>query len=339
MRTPFPSISDPVASPARPRRLFAGALLSLAAGAAASAPSPSDPGEAAVPPWPAVPLADGPGAAGPAPLPTPRMIETGVGRLAVRVLGDGPRTLLLWPSILADHTVYRAQIEAWRARHRLVVVDGPGHGDSGPPTGPFTMAACAAAAATVLDALGEDRRVVLVGTSWGGLVAGEFALAHPGRTAAVVMLNTPVHAPVAGGSLTDRFVVWGARWLHGTHLYTDGVARSFFLPQTIAAGDGRLAAFHRHLHRADGAALASAVRSVLIGREALAPRMPQIAAPTLVIAGTEDAMYPPRTLQEAAARLPRGRFEAVPSRHVSVVDAPQLTTGLIDRFLADLPTD
>jgi pimeloyl-ACP methyl ester carboxylesterase len=100
--------------------------------------------------------------------------------------------IVLWPSILADHRIYRAPIEAWRGRHRLVVIDGPGHGDSGPAPGPFTMAQCGQALGEVLDALGITQPVVVIGTSWGGLVAGEFALAQPKRTLAVVMLNTPV---------------------------------------------------------------------------------------------------------------------------------------------------
>jgi pimeloyl-ACP methyl ester carboxylesterase len=54
------------------------------------------------------------------------------------------------------------------------------------------MAQCGQALGEVLDALGITQPVVVIGTSWGGLVAGEFALAQPKRTLAVVMLNTPV---------------------------------------------------------------------------------------------------------------------------------------------------
>ena len=82
--------------------------------------------------------------------------------------------------------------------------------------------------------------VIFVGCSWGGLVAGEFAIDHPARTRAVVMLNTPVHHTKNGLQLSDRFVVWGARWLHASRVYQDGVARSFFLPKTCASTKGRV---------------------------------------------------------------------------------------------------
>jgi pimeloyl-ACP methyl ester carboxylesterase len=244
--------------------------------------------------------------------------------------------LVLWPSILSDHRIYRAQIEAWRGRHRLVVVDGPGHGDSGPAPGPFTMADCGEALREVLDALGIDRPVVVVGTSWGGLVAGEFALARPQRTRAVVMLNTPVYTAPSGPRFGDRFVAWGARWIHGTGLYRDGVARAFLLPATRERGGTTLDDFHRHLREADGAALARSVRAVLIEREPLAPRMRDIAAPTLFIAGRHDEMYPLEGLRDAAATLPRGRFEVLETAHISVMDAPAQATALIDGFLAGL---
>ena len=272
-------------------------------------------------------------------LPAPRKVPTRVGPLAVRDTGAGAAAgdvIVLWPSILSDHRIYRAQIDAWRGRHRLIVVDGPGHGDSGPAPGPFTMADCGQAVGEVLDALGVARPVIVVGTSWGGLVAGEFALAQPGRTRAVVMLNTPVYTAAGGPSFSDRFVVWGARWIPGTGLYRDGVARAFFLPATRERAGPLMEDFHQHLQQADGAALAQSVCSVLIEREALAPRMAGITAPALFVAGRHDGMYPLESLRKAAAALPQGRFEVLDTGHISVVDAPQQTTALIDRFLASL---
>lgn len=273
-------------------------------------------------------------------LPPPRRVPTRVGTLAVRETGPGATSgevMLLWPSILSDHRIYRTPIEAWRGRHRLIVVDGPGHGDSGPAPGSFTMTDCAQALGEVIDALGVAQPVILVGTSWGGLVAGEFALAQPHRTRAVVMLNTPVHTAPDGPGFSDRFVTWGARWIHATGLYRDGVARAFFLPATRKRAGPLMEDFHHHLQHADGAALARSVRSVLIEREPLAPKMAGIAAPTLFVAGRQDGMYPLEGLRSAAAALPQGRFEVLDTAHISVVDAPEETTALIDSFLRSLP--
>jgi 3-oxoadipate enol-lactonase len=337
---PRTRLSSPLAATPTLRR---GALVALAAAAALGACAVAAPDEARSPERAPTPLGveaqpPSPGASVPL-LPPARQVPTRVGRLAVRDTGpagaDG-EVVVLWPSILSDHRIYRAQIEAWRDRHRLVVVDGPGHGDSGPAPEPFTMADCGEALREVLDALGIDRPVVVVGTSWGGLVAGEFALARPQRTRAVVMLNTPVHTALGGPDVGDRFVAWGARWIHGTRLYRDGVARAFFLPATRERGGPVLDDFHRHLREADGAALARSVRAVLIEREPLVPRLRGIAAPTLFVAGRHDTMYPLEGLRDAASTLPRGRFEVLETAHISVMDAPAQATALIYEFLAGL---
>ena len=273
-------------------------------------------------------------------MPPARGIETTVGRLAVRDTGPADaagEVIVLWPSVLADHRIYRAQIEAWRGRHRLVAIDGPGHGDSGPAPRSFTMAECSLALREVLDAMTIARPVIVVGTSWGGLVAGEFALAQPARTRAAVMLNTPVHVSPDGPGFADRFVAWGARWIHGTQVYRDGVARAFFLQSTRERGGLVLEDFDRHLRDADGAALALAVRAVLLEREPLAPRMKDISVPTLFVAGRHDHRYPVDSLRDAAVKLPHGRFEVLDTAHISVVDAPGPTTLLIDRFIESLP--
>jgi 3-oxoadipate enol-lactonase len=245
------------------------------------------------------------------------------------------QVLVLWPSILADHRIYLPQVVQWRQRYRVLLIDGPGHGRSGPAPGPFSMAQCAQAQAQVLDQLGVREPVVCIGTSWGGLVGGEFALLFPARTRALVMLNTPVF-PSRGG-LGDRFVTWGARWMHGLRVYTDGVAKAFFLPSTRAQQKPFMTLFHDHLAQADGRALARSVQSVLVERADLSSRLGQIAAPTLFVAGEHDGMYPLEDLRRAAAALPRGRFVALPTAHISVVDAPGRTCEVIDAFLDALP--
>ena len=59
-------------------------------------------------------------------LPPPRKVSTRVGTLAVRDTGPGATSgevMVLWPSILSDHRIYRTPIEAWQGRHRLIVLD------------------------------------------------------------------------------------------------------------------------------------------------------------------------------------------------------------------------
>lgn len=269
-----------------------------------------------------------------------RSIPTSLGVLAVYDTGLAGRAavssqvLVLWHPVLTDHHIYDAQVAALRGRHRLILIDGPGHGASGASPGTFSMARCADAVVQLLDALEIVQPVVFIGTSWGGLVAGEFALSHADRTRAVVMLNTPVFK--SNARFRDGFVTWGARWLKGTNVYAQGVAENYFMPETRKREAVFMDEFRKHIRRARGAALAHAVRSVLLEREDLASRLQSIAAPTLFVAGTHDPMCPVDTLRHAAAQLPRGRFVELPTAHLSVVDAPAETTRAIDSFLNEL---
>jgi pimeloyl-ACP methyl ester carboxylesterase len=269
-----------------------------------------------------------------------RAIPTNLGRLAVYDTGSPLRpagsthVLVFWHCILADHHIYDAQVAALRERHRLILIDGPAHGASSAPTGGFSMVQCAQAQEQVLDALEIAQPVVCIGTSWGGLVAGEFALHYPHRTLAIVMLSAPVFASSA--RLRDGFVAWGAHWLSGTNLYVKGVAEGYFMPATRERETDFMARFRQHIHAIGGKALAQVVRSVLLDREDLSARLRNIAAPTLFIAGTHDHMCPVDDQRRAAAQHPRGRFVELPTAHIAVVDAPVETTRAIDGFLSEL---
>ncbi len=265
----------------------------------------------------------------------PQRIATPLGRLAVWELGPvaAPVTVVLWPSIFTDHIVHEPLARALSARHRVILLDGPGHGLSeGPRDATYTMLACAEALNAVLQAKGVKRAVV-GGTSWGGLVAAEYALRYPDQTQALVMMNTPFLVPPEGPGWSESLITWGSRHLLSTGLFTSGVARSFFAPTTRERDSAYMAHFHQSLHASDPHALSTAIRSVLIERESLGPRLPSLAAPALVIAGEQDDMYPLAQQRDAVSRMQRGRIEVVNSKHISVKDAPNEVLALVSTFL------
>ena len=73
--------------------------------------------------------------------------------------------------------------------YNLLSYDQRGLGQTGKPGGGYNMVDYADDAAALLDALGIDR-IPVVGVSFGGMVAQEFALRHPERVQALVLACT-----------------------------------------------------------------------------------------------------------------------------------------------------
>jgi len=264
---------------------------------------------------------------------TTRLVPTQLGRLAVHTAGDSGPVVLFWPAVFSDSSIYRAQVEALRGRYRLVLIDGPGFGRSDAPTRPFTMEACADAAAEVLQQL-DVQRVAWVGTSWGGIVGVHFAVRHPQKVRGLALMNTPFDMPAEGPGFSDRMVVWGARWIGNTNLYANGVARSFFPAAWRNSHPEELAAFVAAFKAPDPEGMAVAGRSVLLDRASVLPLLPQIKAPTMVLAGGDDALYAAPTLKAAAERIAGASFVEIPaSGHISAMDRPDRVTALLEREL------
>lgn len=269
---------------------------------------------------------------------THRKVSTVAGELFVYEQGGGDRAVVLWPAIFTDASIYTDLTRSLADRYRVITIDGPGHGRSGPPKESRSMADHGAAMLQVMDEC-RVQRGSLIGTSWGGLVAGEAALAAPHRVEAVVFMNTPFFVNERGPGLANRAIVMGARLFARSSFFADGVARSFFTPDTIKGNGEMYQAFRAHLKAADRRALAASVRAVLLDREPLAPRLAAIHAPALVVAGTHDLMYPLEQMRRAAASLPQGSFEEIDANHIAPVDAPQAVNALVSRFLPGFPAD
>jgi 3-oxoadipate enol-lactonase len=253
----------------------------------------------------------------------PHIFNTEVGPLAVEQRGRAVANippLILWPSLFSDRHLYDRLVPLLERDHLLILFDPPGHGQSGIAAAPLTLAATARASLEVLEHLGINR-FRWVGTSWGGMIGVHAALQSPQRFLHLACLNTPFDLrPHA--DLGTRFIVSGSKWIGKTRMFANGVARSFFRPETLAENPD-FADRHRAVFlNGDRQLLHRVAHHVLMDRENLSLLLPSLATPTLVIAGRQD-MYPVADLQAAAALIPNARFKVIEnSRHISAADAP-----------------
>ncbi|CUU58233.1 Pimeloyl-ACP methyl ester carboxylesterase [Parafrankia irregularis] len=114
--------------------------------------------------------------------------------------GTGDLPLLLIHGYTSDSHDWSWQLPYLAASRRVIAVDLRGHGRSSAPPDGYTTTQFAADLAGLLDQL-EVERVVAVGHSMGGSVAGSLAVEHPDRVAAMVGVDPAYLLPdeIAGG--------------------------------------------------------------------------------------------------------------------------------------------
>jgi pimeloyl-ACP methyl ester carboxylesterase len=118
-------------------------------------------------------------------------------RFHVQRLGAGAAAPASRPVVVFLHGLVMDNLSSWFftaaapvAKHAEVVLyDLRGHGKSERPATGYGLADMVADLAAVLDALAIARPVVLVGNSFGGLLALAFAAAHPARAAGLVLVE------------------------------------------------------------------------------------------------------------------------------------------------------
>jgi pimeloyl-ACP methyl ester carboxylesterase len=264
-----------------------------------------------------------------------RTISTPIGSLHVELRGQGP-SVLCWPSLYCDARTVDALSADLGRDHQVVVVEGPGHGQSGTSPRHYTLEDCADAAIHVLDDLGIDR-AIWIGPAWGGHVGIAAARRHARRLRGLVILNAPM-ASWRGGRLMLMRLTYLLLWIFGPRSFVARIVADKMIAPSAGPDRGALVdAVAEALGRCDKRGLLATMRSVTFGREDLVPFLPEIRMPTVFFAGAEDGLFPVAEARAQAAALPDCRFVVVErSAHQSALEAPEQVLPVTREFCAGL---
>ena len=266
-------------------------------------------------------------------------VTTKLGRIHVRLGGppDGP-VLACWPSLLMDGTMWRHQYEHFSAQYRIVLIDSPGHGRSDALRRLIDLKDSADVLIEILDALHIDR-CVLMGNSWGGMLAGVLPAHHPDRVVATVAINATASLPTAVET------IWATALASYLSLHATmpraivPAARAAFAGPTARAERPDFVAYLDFPLRNDPKSVAWALRSILIGRRDEHRLLSTISqTPVLVVAGEEDSQFPVHAVRRMAEAIPTGHFEVLPhTGHLAARENPEAVNAVVERFLHELP--
>ena len=200
-------------------------------------------------------------------------------------------TIVLLHSLLCDGGMWRGQVPALRELGRVVVLDGPGHGRSEPPP-PFTLEEHARALVDAFDEL-LITKAIIVGLSWGGMVAMRLALHRPERLRALVILDstaegTTLRERVKYGFLSQLALRVGLP----PALVRRKVAPLMFSPRTFMRAPELVDELVRSVSGFSRRGLVNAINAVSIDRPAIYESLRGIRVPTLVGYGEDDVATP-----------------------------------------------
>jgi pimeloyl-ACP methyl ester carboxylesterase len=239
--------------------------------------------------------------------------------------------LVLAHGLLMDHSMFAPQVEALSSRCRVITWDARCHGETETTDDPFSYLDLAGDLKGLLDHLGIAHAVI-GGMSQGGFVALRFALKHPERVDALILMSTQAGAedPDKAAIYESMLDVWEGEGLNDQ------------LAETIAAivlgnewpGRDAWIAKWRQWPRS----LLRPAFNALVGREDIHDRLVEIKAPALVIHGTADAAID----LEPAQRLCSGLSNSRPlvtiegAGHACNLTHPKLVNLVVQQFLAEL---
>lgn len=109
-------------------------------------------------------------------------------RRAFRISGSGPALLLLH-GLACDSSTWNAVVPTLAEHYTVIAPDLLGHGESDKPDADYSLGGYANGMRDLLTVLGIDK-VTVVGHSFGGGVAMQFAYQFPDRTERVVLVST-----------------------------------------------------------------------------------------------------------------------------------------------------
>jgi len=269
-------------------------------------------------------------------------------RRAFVKVGKGP-VLLLLHGLGCDHTTWGPVIDSLARRYTVIAPDLLGHGLSDKPRADYSVGGYANGMRDLLTCLGIDR-VTVVGHSFGGGVAMQFAYQFPERTDRLILVSSgglgSEVSPFIRAITTPGFhPVMGALTLPGVrHVGKVGLRGLSRLPSRYTRDLDEVADIYESFKDpAARHAIRHVVRAVVDWRGQIVTMADRAyltqVLPMAVIWGRDDQVIPVSHASLAAELAPDARVEVIPNAgHFPHKDHPQRFVKLVHEFIRSTPS-
>ena len=208
-------------------------------------------------------------------------------------------------------TQWKYQLNKFSDVNRVIAMDLRGHGRSDKPPGEYTMPSLLADFEAVLNALGVEDKITLVGHSFGGAIASEYVNAHPERVERLVLIAT------AGEYRLNPFYRFLLRLPYAIH----PLVKPFTRKRLGAPPHVMKSLYEETLSKWVGWSLFRGLN-----------------LPTLVIRGHQDIVFEKPHFEEVVRTIPGAEdVDVGASGHLVMLERREAVNRAIDRFLESSP--
>src|SRR3954452_1614622 len=236
--------------------------------------------------------------------------------------------LFLFHSLLSDRASFDAIVPELSRSYRVIVPERPGFGRSQTAAGGLAAVADRMAEAVKDAALAKD--AIVLGNGYGGFVALQMAIRHPGIASRDVLADCGAAFSEAGREAFRNMAA--ASKAKGLAAITDVAMRRLFAPDFQAAHPELMADRRQAFLKTDPEVFRAACDA--LAALDLRPELGKVKVPVLVLVGEHDEATPPPMSHELAEGLPQAHLEIIPGcAHVPQLQSPRLFLDVIDDFL------
>jgi pimeloyl-ACP methyl ester carboxylesterase len=258
------------------------------------------------------------------------MVEANGLEIYVHQVGQGHDVLLIGG--LGDTVEsWQFQLDGLADRYRLTAFDNRGAGRTAMPDDPVSVETLADDAAGVLRAL-DVRPAHIAGFSGGSIIAQELALRHPDLVRSLVLQSTFASMDPYLRSLA-LFVRWLVEVAPSERAFLEAFFLTIYTPRAHADGtvDQVIDEVLDFPHKQATEDLQRFI-DAFVDYDAT-DRLPEISAPTLVLAGGRDIQMRPELCRAVAELIPGALFEVMEGEaHQPFQEVPGEWNARVDAF-------
>lgn len=268
-----------------------------------------------------------------------RDVKAGGVRLRLLETGEGPPVLLLH-GMFADRTTWSPIVEALRSEFRFIAPDLPGFGESEKPPAKrfrYDIDAFVECIADLYAALGLGPAAV-VGHGLGGAIALSLGTRHAELVSHLVLIDAQCYPArldlqwrLARLPVVGTFVI---RQLLGKTAFR-ALYRERLLGTKSAVPLRQIDRYFTQFSAPPARESALATLRATHDTRALVAQTARVRAPTLVVWGRHDRIYPAAFGHRLAREIRGAGFELVDAGHSAHEEAPAIVATTLSRFLRE----